>query len=67
MPTGGYLGVVARKPIDCKLRLDGMPVRSETVLTEAGPVTRAAQDATHALIEREIEADRREAAVSSRP
>ena len=36
-PTGGYLGVVARKPIDCKLRLDGMPVRSETVLTEAGP------------------------------
>ena len=28
---------MARKPIDCKLRLDGMPVRSETVLTEAGP------------------------------
>ena len=28
---------MARKPIDCKLRLDGMPVRSETILTEAGP------------------------------
>ena len=36
-PNAGYLGSVARKPIDCKLRLDGMPVRSETILTEAGP------------------------------
>ena len=36
-PKCGYFGVVARKPIDCKLRLDGMPVRSETILTEAGP------------------------------
>ena len=26
-----------RRPIACRLRLDGMPVRSETILTEAGP------------------------------
>lgn len=26
-----------RRPIACRVRLDGMPVRSETVLTEAGP------------------------------
>jgi hypothetical protein len=26
-----------RRQIACRLRLDGMPVRSETILTEAGP------------------------------
>ncbi len=26
-----------RRPIACRVRLDGMPVRSETLLTEAGP------------------------------
>jgi hypothetical protein len=26
-----------RRPIACRVRLDGMPVRSETILTEAGP------------------------------
>jgi hypothetical protein len=26
-----------RRPIACRMRLDGMPVRSETILTEAGP------------------------------
>ena len=26
-----------RRPIACRVRLDGMPARSETVLTEAGP------------------------------
>src|ERR671932_423337 len=26
-----------RRPIVCRIRLDGLPVRSETVLTEAGP------------------------------
>ena len=26
-----------RRPIACRIRLDGMPVRSETILTEAGP------------------------------
>src|SRR6266516_2313954 len=26
-----------RRPIVCRIRLDGLPVRSETILTEAGP------------------------------
>ncbi|MEA2375159.1 MAG: hypothetical protein QOD53_1622 [Thermoleophilaceae bacterium] len=26
-----------RRPIACRIRLDGLPVRSETILTEAGP------------------------------
>ena len=26
-----------RRPIVCRIRLDGQPVRSETILTEAGP------------------------------
>src|ERR671926_2016604 len=34
---GGYLLVMARRTIDCRIRVDGMPARSETILTEAGP------------------------------
>jgi hypothetical protein len=30
-------GCRMRRPIACRVRLDGMPVRSETILTEAGP------------------------------
>ncbi len=28
---------MARRTIDCRIRVDGMPARSETILTEAGP------------------------------
>jgi hypothetical protein len=28
---------MARRPISCRIRIDAMPARSETVLTEAGP------------------------------
>ena len=28
---------MVRRPIACRIRVDGMPARSETVLTEAGP------------------------------
>src|SRR4051794_4455534 len=28
---------MARRSIDCRIRVDGMPARSETILTEAGP------------------------------
>src|SRR5919199_5080379 len=34
---GGYLLSMARRTIDCRIRVDGMPARSETILTEAGP------------------------------
>jgi hypothetical protein len=34
---GMYLVVMARRSIDCRIRVDGMPARSETILTEAGP------------------------------
>ena len=30
-------GCHMRRPIACRIRLDSMPVRSETILTEAGP------------------------------
>src|SRR3954454_13361798 len=37
-PTCGlYLSRMARRSIDCRIRVDGMPARSETILTEAGP------------------------------
>ena len=29
--------VLMQRPIACRLRIDGQPVRSETLLTEAGP------------------------------
>src|SRR3954467_8547462 len=32
-----YLSAMARRSIDCRIRVDGMPARSETILTEAGP------------------------------
>jgi hypothetical protein len=28
---------MARRPVSCRIRIDSMPARSETVLTEAGP------------------------------
>jgi hypothetical protein len=28
---------MARRPISCRIRVDSMPARSETILTEAGP------------------------------
>src|SRR5256885_15039165 len=33
----GYVRSMARRTIDCRIRVDGMPARSETILTEAGP------------------------------
>src|SRR4051812_14526001 len=36
-PCGLYLSRMARRSIDCRIRVDGMPARSETILTEAGP------------------------------
>ncbi len=36
-PGALYLSDMARRTIDCRIRIDGMPARSETVLTEAGP------------------------------
>lgn len=36
-PAALYLSDMARRTIDCRIRIDGMPARSETVLTEAGP------------------------------